>query len=38
VARFSELGHTPRRVAAPASVLDPELPFTLDLRRSAPRG
>jgi uncharacterized protein (DUF2126 family)/transglutaminase-like putative cysteine protease len=38
VARFSELGHTPGRVAAPDPVLDPELPFTLDLRRSAPRG
>jgi uncharacterized protein (DUF2126 family) len=38
VGRFSELGHTPGRVDAPAPTLDPELPFTLDLRRSAPHG
>lgn len=32
-ARFFRLGHTPGNVPVPALQIDPELPFTLDLRR-----
>ncbi len=34
VSRFSALGHTPGRVVVAAPELNPDFPFTLDLRRS----
>jgi uncharacterized protein (DUF2126 family) len=35
LARFFRLGHTPGRLAIEPAARSPELPFTLDLRRTA---
>ena len=34
LARFFRMGHTPGHIAAGAAQVDPEFPFTLDLRKS----
>jgi uncharacterized protein (DUF2126 family) len=34
LARYFRMGHTPSRVRVPELVLDPDFPFTLDLRRA----